>query len=155
MLETTIKVSRSLREQLKERLQQGESYNDFIVRLLQSWIVLFVRKQLMITQKMNRWIVLMNYQKRWIFRSWLMSIAWNSLANLTDKIMYNSRIKKRSKTHDFSLVLSRKKTYCVVACTDYPRCQDTITIFVKRFSWCLKCILPFREVKSQRPITNY
>jgi len=34
--------------------------------------------------------------------------------------MYNSRIKKCSKTHDFSLVLSRKKTYCVVACTDYP-----------------------------------
>ena len=46
--------------------------------------------------------------------------------------MYNSRIKKRSKTHDFSLVLSRKETYCVVACTDYPRCERTITIFVKR-----------------------
>ena len=38
----------------------------------------------------------------------------------------------RKKYHDFSLVLSRKKTYYVVACADYPRCDHTITIFVKR-----------------------
>ena len=34
--------------------------------------------------------------------------------------------------HDFSLVLSKKKSYCVVACMDYPRCDETITIFLKR-----------------------
>ena len=34
--------------------------------------------------------------------------------------------------HDFSLVLSKKKTYCVIACRDYPRCDDLITIFLKR-----------------------
>ena len=40
---------------------------------------------------------------------------------------YNRKFK-----HDFSLVLSKKKTYCVVACVDYPACDDTITIFLKR-----------------------
>jgi hypothetical protein len=33
--------------------------------------------------------------------------------------------------HDFSLVLTKTKTSCVVACTDYPRCNETITIFSK------------------------
>ena len=31
--------------------------------------------------------------------------------------------------HDFSLVLTKTRYTCVVACTDYPRCKDTITIF--------------------------
>jgi len=34
--------------------------------------------------------------------------------------------------HDFSLVLSRKLSYCVIACMDYPRCDETITIFLRR-----------------------
>ena len=34
--------------------------------------------------------------------------------------------------HDFSLVLTKTNTSCVVACTDYPRCNETITIFAKR-----------------------
>ena len=34
--------------------------------------------------------------------------------------------------HDFSLVLTKTNTSCVVACTDYPRCNETITIFSKR-----------------------
>jgi len=38
------------------------------------------------------------------------------------------------KYHNFSLVISQKKSYCVIACTDYPRCDDTITIFVKKVS---------------------
>ena len=37
---------------------------------------------------------------------------------------------KRSKPqHDFSLVLSKHDHLVVVACTDYPRCNDTITVF--------------------------
>ena len=31
--------------------------------------------------------------------------------------------------HDFSLVLTKTKYSCVVACVSYPRCKDTITIF--------------------------
>ena len=31
--------------------------------------------------------------------------------------------------HDFSLVLTKTKYSCVVACTDYPRCLETKTIF--------------------------
>ena len=31
--------------------------------------------------------------------------------------------------HDFSLVLTKTRYSCVVACTDYPRCKDTTTIF--------------------------
>ena len=38
------------------------------------------------------------------------------------------------KYHDFSLVLCRQKSYCVIACTDYPRCYDTVTIFCKKSS---------------------
>ena len=34
--------------------------------------------------------------------------------------------------HDFSLVLTRTISSCVVACADYPRCNETITIFSKR-----------------------
>ena len=34
--------------------------------------------------------------------------------------------------HDYSLVISRKKTYCVIACLAYPGCPRTITIFKKR-----------------------
>ena len=37
---------------------------------------------------------------------------------------------KRSKPiHDFSLILSKHDDLVVVACSDYPRCDDTITIF--------------------------
>ena len=31
--------------------------------------------------------------------------------------------------HDFSLVLTKTRYSCVVACVSYPRCKDTITIF--------------------------
>jgi len=31
--------------------------------------------------------------------------------------------------HDFSLVLTKTRYSCVVACVGYPRCKDTITIF--------------------------
>ena len=33
--------------------------------------------------------------------------------------------------HDFSLVLTKTKSSCVVACIDYPKCNETITIFSK------------------------
>ena len=37
---------------------------------------------------------------------------------------------KRSKPiHDFSLILSKHDDLVVVACSNYPRCIDTITIF--------------------------
>jgi len=31
--------------------------------------------------------------------------------------------------HDFSLVLTKTKYSCVVACVGYPRCKETKTIF--------------------------
>ena len=31
--------------------------------------------------------------------------------------------------HDFSLVLTKTSYSCVVACSDYPRCLETKTIF--------------------------
>jgi len=49
--------------------------------------------------------------------------TWNTKNNPTGKIR-----------HDFSLVVSKHKTYCVIFCQDFPRCQESITIFVKRFS---------------------
>ena len=38
-------------------------------------------------------------------------------------------LKHSKRQHDFSLVLSKHNDLVVVACTDYPRCDDTITIF--------------------------
>ena len=38
-------------------------------------------------------------------------------------------LKHSKPQHDFSLVLSKHEDLVVVACTDYPRCIDTITIF--------------------------
>ena len=42
----------------------------------------------------------------------------------------NYNLLKHSKPqHDFSLVLSKHEFAVVIACTDYPRCDDTITVF--------------------------
>ena len=50
------------------------------------------------------------------------------LLNRTGSNNYN--YSKHSKPqHDFSLVLSKHKFSVVIACTDYPRCNDTITVF--------------------------
>ena len=38
-------------------------------------------------------------------------------------------LKHSKRQHDFSLVLSKHNDLVVVACTDYPRCIDTIPIF--------------------------
>jgi ssDNA-binding Zn-finger/Zn-ribbon topoisomerase 1 len=38
-------------------------------------------------------------------------------------------LKPSKRQHDFSLVLSKHEFTVVVACTDYPKCNDTITIF--------------------------
>ena len=38
-------------------------------------------------------------------------------------------LKPSKPKHDFSLVLSRHDDYLVIACQDYPRCMDMITIF--------------------------
>ena len=45
-----------------------------------------------------------------------------------DNSKYNF-LKQSKPQHDFSLVLSKHEDLVVVACTDYPRCIDTITIF--------------------------
>ena len=45
-----------------------------------------------------------------------------------DNSKYNF-LKHSKPQHDFSLVLSKHEDLVVVACTDYPRCVDTITIF--------------------------
>ncbi len=41
----------------------------------------------------------------------------------------NNYLKHSKREHDFSLVLSKHEDLVVVACTDYPRCIDTITVF--------------------------
>jgi len=41
-------------------------------------------------------------------------------------------VKRGKRKHDFSLVLSRHWDLVVVACRDYPRCMDMITIFGSR-----------------------
>jgi len=38
-------------------------------------------------------------------------------------------LKHSKPQHDFSLVLSKHNDLVVVACRDYPRCNDTITVF--------------------------
>jgi hypothetical protein len=48
------------------------------------------------------------------------------LSNHTDS---NYNLLKPSKPHDFSLVLSKHNHLVVVACTDYLKCNDTITVF--------------------------
>ena len=41
----------------------------------------------------------------------------------------NNYLKHSKREHDFSLVLSKHEFTVVVACTDYPKCKETITIF--------------------------
>ena len=41
-------------------------------------------------------------------------------------------VKRGKRQHDFSLVLSRHGDLVVVACQNYPRCMDMITIFGSR-----------------------
>lgn len=38
-------------------------------------------------------------------------------------------LKRGKREHDFSLVLSKHEDYVVVACTDYPRCNEMKTVF--------------------------
>jgi len=38
-------------------------------------------------------------------------------------------VKPSKPEHDFSLVLSKHEFAVVIACTDYPKCNDTITVF--------------------------
>ena len=38
-------------------------------------------------------------------------------------------LKPSKPIHDFSLILSKHDDLVVVACRDYPRCNDTITVF--------------------------
>jgi len=45
-----------------------------------------------------------------------------------DPSKYNY-LKHSKPQHDFSLVLSKHNDLVVVACRDYPRCNDTITVF--------------------------
>jgi len=49
------------------------------------------------------------------------------LFNHTDS-KYNY-LKQSKHQHDFSLVLSKHKFSVIVACTDYPKCNDMITVF--------------------------
>ena len=41
-------------------------------------------------------------------------------------------VKPSKPQHDFSLVLSKHEFAVVIACTDYPKCNDTITVFGMR-----------------------
>jgi len=49
--------------------------------------------------------------------------------HLSNHIVSNYNLRKPSKPHDFSLVLTKHEFAVVVACTDYPKCSDTITVF--------------------------
>ena len=48
---------------------------------------------------------------------------------LNDTISNYNLLKHSKPQHDFSLVLSKHDNLVVVACKDYPRCDDTITVF--------------------------
>lgn len=48
---------------------------------------------------------------------------------LNDNISKYNFVKPSKPQHNFSLVLSKHEFTVVVACMDYPRCNDTITIF--------------------------
>ena len=50
------------------------------------------------------------------------------LLNRTGSNNYNY-FKHSKREHDFSLVLSKHNDLVVVACRDYPRCNNTITVF--------------------------
>ena len=53
-----------------------------------------------------------------------------SFLHLLNDTISNYNLLKHSKPqHDFSLVLSKHDNLVVVACKDYPRCDDTITVF--------------------------
>ena len=53
-----------------------------------------------------------------------------TIRQLLNHDISNYNFLKRSKPqHDFSLVLSKHDHLVVIACTDYPRCNDTITVF--------------------------
>jgi hypothetical protein len=48
---------------------------------------------------------------------------------LNDTISNYNLLKQSKPKHDFSLVLSKHDHLVVIACTDYPKCNDTITVF--------------------------
>ena len=48
---------------------------------------------------------------------------------LNDTISNYNLLKHSKPQHDFSLVLSKHEFSVVIACTDYPKCNDTITVF--------------------------
>ena len=52
-----------------------------------------------------------------------------TIQHLSNHAISNYNLRKPSKPHNFSLVLSKHDNLVVVACTDYPRCDDTITVF--------------------------
>lgn len=48
---------------------------------------------------------------------------------LNNDISNYNFVKPSKPQHDFSLILSKHEFAVVIACTDYPKCNDTITIF--------------------------
>ena len=54
--------------------------------------------------------------------------TFRHLLNDTGSNNYNY-FKHSKPQHDFSLVLSKHEFAVVIACTDYPKCNDTITVF--------------------------
>ena len=48
---------------------------------------------------------------------------------LNDTISNYNLLKQSKPQHDFSLVLSKHEHSVIVACTDYPKCHNTITVF--------------------------
>ena len=48
---------------------------------------------------------------------------------MNDTISNYNLLKQSKPQHDFSLVLSKHDHLVVIACTDYPKCNDTITVF--------------------------
>ena len=139
-LETTIKVSREFRKKLKIAKGLDQTYQEYLQAQLGIWhlysltirliVLIVIKKFQRMTEKKNL-IVWLRFV-RWIFRR--SSSVATTTRTLTDKDMIFQRVKKRSKsfTHDFSLVISKQKSYCVIFCQDFPSCQEQITIFRDR-----------------------
>jgi len=61
------------------------------------------------------------------------------MLNLSKRTIKTKLRQNKLFTHDFSLVISKQKSYCVIFCQDFPRCKKQITIFryesdLERFS---------------------
>ena len=53
---------------------------------------------------------------------------------MTCVVYQHKNIKKNTwnTKHNYDLVISKQKSYCVIFCSDFPKCQQSITVFRRR-----------------------